>query len=79
MDKKDYHYSGDNSKAFWERVNALEERWGELYALGVALQNLEGQVLRALVDAERDEKNLATEMENPPNSFHKKEVEGEGQ
>lgn len=44
-------YSGDESKDFWNAVNALPKRSrGELYSLGVALQNLEGFVLKRLAD-----------------------------
>jgi hypothetical protein len=49
-----YHYSGDNSKKFWNTINSLmdkkdkREYWNELYSLGVALQNLEDHVLRRL-------------------------------
>jgi hypothetical protein len=49
-----YHYSGDNSRSFWNAIKKLRdnkdkrEYWNELYSLGVALQNLEEQVLRRL-------------------------------
>ncbi len=44
-------YSGDESKDFWNAVNELPRRSrGELYSLGVVLQNLEGFVLRRLAD-----------------------------
>ena len=44
-------YSGDESKDFWNAVNALPRRSrGELYSLGVALQNLESFVLKRLAD-----------------------------
>ena len=48
-----YHYSGDNSRQFWNAIKNLRkinngENWGELYSLGVALQNLEEQVLKRL-------------------------------
>ena len=43
------HYSGDRSRLFWDMVNSLDgEDKAEMYSLGVALQNLEGQVLRRL-------------------------------
>lgn len=47
-------YSGDLSHGFWKRVNRLPfgGKHEKVYALGVALQNLEGQVLRALYHAE---------------------------
>lgn len=51
-------YSGPRSRVFWKRVNRLEEHHGELYALGIALQNLEGQVLNALYHAEQEEQSL---------------------
>lgn len=48
-------YSGDLSGPFWRRVKRLPpDANRELYALGVALQNLEGQVLRALDNAEAE-------------------------
>jgi len=50
--KRDHYYSGDGSTAFWDRVNALGARHGELYSLGCVLQNVEEFVLRQLVDAE---------------------------
>ena len=47
-----YHYSGDNSRQFWNAIGGLRIKkkveWGELYSLGVALQNLEDQVLSRL-------------------------------
>jgi len=44
-------YSGDKSNDFWKAVNALPKRSkGELYSLGVALQNLEYFVLKRLAD-----------------------------
>ena len=49
-----YKYKGENSREFWDRVNALEERHGELYSLGVVLQNIEEYVLRMLEQAEAD-------------------------
>ncbi len=57
MDKEYHHYSGRKSKKFWKRVNKLNERQGELYSLGVALQNLEEFVLILLDDAEKDKKD----------------------
>ena len=43
-------YSGDLSHEFWDRVNSVKSHadHSALYALGVALQNLEEQVLRRL-------------------------------
>ena len=53
MDKRRHHYSGDNSKPFWRRVNRLPDmQQREAYALGVALQNLEECVLNALRNSE---------------------------
>lgn len=54
-------YSGSLSKKFWKRVNAIPRSGqntthGEVYSLGVALQNLEVQVLAALRQAERERK-----------------------
>ena len=46
------HYSGDNSKDFWDRINKLTDRYEELYSLGVLLQELEGRVLCQLEGAE---------------------------
>lgn len=51
-------YSGDKSVKFWHRVNRLPEpRRSEAYSLGVALQNLEGQVLRTLLNLEQKERD----------------------
>ena len=49
-------YSGDLSTEFWGRVNALTDRRDELYSCGVLLQNMEGDVLKWLSDAEAEEK-----------------------
>lgn len=47
-------YSGKKSAKFWKSVNSfLPEYQRELYSLGVALQNLEHQVLKALNEANR--------------------------
>jgi len=48
------HYSGGKSEPFWSRVGALKDPadHGALYALGCALQNLEGYVLQQLANAE---------------------------
>ena len=49
----DYHYSGDGSKQFWSRVNALSEKeMAAVYALGCDLQVMEEKVLKALYAAE---------------------------
>jgi len=42
-----HRYSGEKSKPFWEFVNAAKNK-EELYALGVALQNLESFVLKQM-------------------------------
>ncbi|MGW8324140.1 MAG: hypothetical protein ACWGNI_00460 [Desulfobacterales bacterium] len=42
------HYSGRNSEAFWELIHVADDDAGNLCALGVQLQNLEGKVLKAL-------------------------------
>ena len=49
------HYSGALSTEFWRRVNALSDQQAELYACGVLLQNMEGDVLRWLAGAEAKE------------------------
>ncbi len=47
-----HKYSGNLSRKFWDRVNDLSgEDHAEAYALGVALQNLEEQVLKHLNEA----------------------------
>lgn len=45
-----YRYSGEQSKQFWKRINALpnEADRQELYSLGVMLQNMESFVLKQL-------------------------------
>lgn len=50
-----YRYSGEKSQNFWTVVNDLPDECDrrEVYALGVALQNLEEQVLRALEHANK--------------------------
>ena len=51
----DARYAGNASIGFWERINALSGgARRELYSLGGALQNLEGFVLKALVEAEAE-------------------------
>lgn len=54
-DKKIKHrYSGKRSRKFWARVNRLPANDSNtLYSLGVALQNLEHQVLTELHNAEQ--------------------------
>jgi len=48
----EFQYSGKNSKAFWGIVNSLPQAKKEVaYALGVALQNLEHQVLMEIYRA----------------------------
>lgn len=46
------HYSGPKSTKFWKRVNALKDPGLALYGRGCELQNLEGEVLEELKDAE---------------------------
>jgi hypothetical protein len=43
-------YAGKNSESFWDAINSSPKRQSKLYSLGVALQNLEHQVLNALND-----------------------------
>jgi len=57
-------YSGPKSEKFWSRVNSLGKRQGELYSLGVALQNLEGFVLKQLEIAEAEE-SVGPKIEEP--------------
>ena len=53
-----WHYSGDGSRQFWLRVNALKGKDGKyLYLLGCCLQDLESRALHALEDAERKKRN----------------------
>ena len=42
-------YSGDKSRKFWKKVNALKKDQSRMYALGCALQNLEEYVLEMLL------------------------------
>ena len=45
------HYSGEESRDFWRIVNSLPDKEQHAaYSLGVALQNLEAQVLKHLHD-----------------------------
>ena len=48
------HYSGNDSKWFWDRVNRLPRNEGgsECYSLGCALQDLEGRVMNTLENYE---------------------------
>ena len=56
------HYSGQASKRFWAEVGKLPPAKRKApYALGVALQNLEHQTLKALRDAQADTDILGTE------------------
>lgn len=51
------HYGGALSKPFWDRVNKLPpEHAPAVYALGVALQDLEARTLRWLANAEAAKK-----------------------
>ena len=49
------HYSNQQSANFWKQVNSLKDESDrqELYSLGVALQNMEGFVLRQLAVAKK--------------------------
>ncbi len=42
------NYSGKKSNDFWNKIATLKKNHGEMYSLGVALQNLEHQVLKQL-------------------------------
>jgi len=57
--KLSHRYSGDKSKRFWRIVNNLQNEIdrGEIYSLGVALQNLEEFVLKRLNDVKPDSVN----------------------
>ena len=46
------HYSGPNSRDFWNIVNSMpdEASRSSAYSLGVAIQNLEGQLLKQIHD-----------------------------
>lgn len=50
------HYSGNRSRAFWNRIKALPE--GEnhttIYMMGVTLQDLELRILQTLESAEAE-------------------------
>ena len=52
-------YSGDKSKRFWRRVNAIENEAERkvLYQLGRELQSLEEDVVRKLKAARKKAKN----------------------
>lgn len=49
------YYSGNASKDFWKIVNSIKNEADkqELYSLGVALQNMEGYVLKQLQHVKR--------------------------
>jgi hypothetical protein len=50
-------YSGDKSRKFWARINALpDSQHSKAYSLGVVLQNVEGDILRMLDLCEREAK-----------------------
>lgn len=51
-----HRYSGKESRAFWERVNALSIGSGVVYALGCVLQNIEWYVLTQLDNYETQSK-----------------------
>ena len=49
MKKFKPRYCGDKSDKFWDTINSLPKcKQSEMYSLGVALQNLEEQVLKRL-------------------------------
>lgn len=49
------HYSGELSRGFWKQVNSLPDfQQAQAYALGVVLQNVEGDVLRMLANLTRE-------------------------
>jgi hypothetical protein len=45
-------YSGENSEAFWELVNFLDDDKLTLFEMGCKLQNLEGEVLKKINERE---------------------------
>ena len=48
------HYSGTESREFWNIINnASEDQWHSFYTIGVALQNLESEVLSLLDSLEQ--------------------------
>jgi hypothetical protein len=53
--KENHHYSGENSTAFWRRVNAIPKTEGGsvLYVMGCALQDIEGRMLGVLDELEQ--------------------------
>lgn len=49
MKKIKYKYSGKKSEKFWDAINKMNiSEQSEMYSLGVALQNLEHQVIKRL-------------------------------
>jgi len=42
------HYSGDNSREFWELIKDAYDEQGTLYGLGCQLQNLEEKLLELI-------------------------------
>jgi hypothetical protein len=55
---KHFHYSHHQSKKFWRRINAIKDKklHHDLYLKGCQLQNLEHQMINALLSAEGAEK-----------------------
>ena len=48
-EKLEKHYSGENSRYFWDKINKIEGKKGKkLYVKGCRLQNLEEEVLKEL-------------------------------
>lgn len=63
--KKVRHYSGETSDWFWQRVRKLPFKQGGdvVYALGCALQDLEGRVMASLESAEAIHRPVARRKE----------------
>ncbi len=56
--KLGYSGKGKESTAFWDRINAVKGKNGTLlYSLGCDLQDLEGELLRLLKEAEDGKTN----------------------
>jgi len=50
------HYSGKLSTPFWKKVHKLSEKnCNILYKCGCLLQNMEGDILQTLQNAEKEE------------------------
>jgi len=56
------HYSGNASKKFWARINALDGKDHEyLYAMSCDLQNMEYRILRMLEAVEENKTDVKPE------------------